>query len=284
VLLLVVGPDVAAGAAGDPVLVGAGDISSCDTNADAATAALVAAVPGTVFTLGDHVYDKGTTALFSRCYAPTWGRFKSRTRPAVGNHDYLVPGAAGYFDYFGSAAGPRGKGWYSYNRGSWHIVVLNSNCAEVGGCYAGSAQERWLRADLAASKAPCTLAYWHHPRFSSDNDHGNESEVGPFWRALYENGADVVLNGHAHDYERFAPQTPGGRANSALGIREFVVGSGGVNHYGFKAAQPNSQVRNATTFGVLKLTLHASGYDWRFLSVPGKRFTDTGSGSCHGRP
>jgi hypothetical protein len=281
--MLVVGPNAPARGAGDPVLVGAGDISNCATDADAATAALLDKVPGTVFTLGDHVYNTGSAALFSRCYGPTWGRYKRRTRPAVGNHDYMTPGAAGYFSYFGAAAGPRGKGWHSYNLGSWHIVVLNSNCDRVG-CRTGSPQERWLRADLAASRARCTLAYWHHPRFSSDNHHGNQSEVGPFWQALYDYGAEVVLSGHAHVYERFAPQTPGGGANPGFGIREFVVGSGGVNHYGFKAPQPHSQVRNATAFGVLKLTLHPSGYDWRFISVPGKGFTDAGSGSCHGRP
>jgi hypothetical protein len=163
-------------------------------------------------------------------------------------------------------------------------VVLNSNCGEVGGCGAGSPQERWLRADLAASRKPCTLAYWHHPRFSSDDAHGNDPATGPFWQALYEHGAEVVLAGHAHVYERFGPQTPGGKANAPFGIREFVVGSGGANHYGFKAAQPNSEIRNDRAFGVLKLTLHSSGYDWRFLAVPGKGFSDSGHGSCHGRP
>jgi len=269
--------------AGDPVLVGAGDIGTCAGTGDAATAALVAATAGTVVTLGDNVYSSGTAAQFAGCYGPTWGRFKSRTRPAPGNHDYLTPGAAGYFGYFGAAAGPRGKGWYSYDLGAWHIIALNSNCGIVG-CGPGSEQNRWLRADLAAHGAQCTLAYWHHSRFSSDYSHGNNAGVAPFWDALYQYGADVVLSAHAHDYERFAPQTPAGRADPAFGIREIVSGTGGESHYGFKAPQPNSQVRNAATFGVLKLTLHSRGYDWRFVPQPGKTFTDSGTGSCHGRP
>jgi acid phosphatase type 7 len=269
--------------AADAVLLAAGDIAGCGHMGDTVTAALVAATGGTVATLGDNVYNHGSAAQFANCYGPTWGRFKGRTRPSVGNHEYRTPGASGYFNYFGNQAGPRGKGWYSYNLGSWHVVVLNSNCGNVG-CGKGSEQERWLRADLAAHSNQCTLAYWHHARFSSDNRHGNYGPVGPFWEALYEYGADVVLAGHAHVYERFAPQTPWAKADHATGIRQFVVGTGGNGHYGFRGVKPNSQVRNANTFGVLKLNLRPGGYDWRFLPQPGKTFTDSGSAACHGRP
>ena len=270
--------------AADPVLVGAGDIANCATSFDSATARLVRSQAGTVFTLGDNVYNRATAQDFSSCYGPTWGRFKGRTRPAPGNHDYITTGAAAYFDYFGGAAGPRGKGWYSYDVGSWHVVVLNSNCTKVG-CGKGSEQERWLRADLAAHTNQCTLAYWHHARFSSDNVHGGTGAVGPFWDALYEYGADLVLSAHAHVYERFAPQTPSGRADPATGIRQITVGTGGgLGHYGFAGIKPNSQVRNSTAFGVLKLTLHAASYDWRFLPEAGKTFSDSGHTACHGRP
>jgi hypothetical protein len=272
------------GSAADPVLVGAGDISSCGSNGDSATAALLDKIPGTVFTLGDNVYNSGSAWRFARCYHPTWGRHKGRTRPSAGNHDYRTAGAAGYFGYFGAAAGTPGKGWYSYDLGAWHIVVLNSNCANVGGCWEGSPQERWLRADLAANRDRCTLAYWHHPLFTSDSHHGNDSRMRPFWQALYEDGAEVVLAGHAHNYERFAPQTPGGKFDGQFGIRQFVVGTGGASHYGFGSPHAHSQVRNSSAFGVLKLTLRPSGYDWRFVPVAGRSFTDSGSGSCHDRP
>ncbi|HEV7535709.1 MAG TPA: metallophosphoesterase [Acidimicrobiia bacterium] len=267
--------------AADPVLLGAGDISGCQTVGDAATAALVGNTPGGVFTLGDNAYESGTANEFAGCFGPTWGRFKGRIRPAVGNHEYLSPGATPYFNYFGSAAGPRGKGWYSYNVGAWHVIVLNANCDQVG-CQKGSEQEKWLRADLAAhASARCTLAYWHQARFVSDTNHGSTAQVGPFWDALYQYGADLVLSAHAHVYERFAPQTPQGRADPARGIREIVAGTGGESHYGFGTALPNSQVRNASTFGVLKLTLHRNTYDWRFLPAFGKGFSDSGTGTCH---
>jgi len=178
--------------AGDAVLVGAGDIADCSSAGDAATAALLASVGGTVFTLGDNAYENGTSKEFNGCYGPTWGRFKGRTRPAIGNHEYQSKGAAGYWDYFGRAAGPRGKGWYSYNVGAWHVVVLNGNCDKVG-CGPGSEQERWLRADLAAHGNQCTLAYWHQARFVSDNEHGNHPETGPFWNALYEVGESALI-------------------------------------------------------------------------------------------
>ena len=265
------------------VLVGAGDIASCSSSGDQATADLLDGIAGTVFTTGDNVYPDGTAAEFTNCYDLSWGRHKGRTRPAAGNHDYHVPGAAGYFGYFGTAAGDPAKGYYSYELGSWHVIVLNSNCEETGGCGAGSAQERWLREDLSNSDAVCTVAYWHHPRFSSGSDHGSNSTYQAFWQALYDLGADVVLAGHDHLYERFAPQTPTGAADATFGIRQFTVGTGGKSHATFASPMPNSQVRNGTTFGVLKLTLRATGYDWTFVPEAGKTFTDSGTGSCHGR-
>jgi 3',5'-cyclic AMP phosphodiesterase CpdA len=236
--------------------------------------------PQVVLTLGDNQYENGTLAKFHRSYDRSWGRLKGRTRPAPGNHDYRTPRATGYFDYFGPAAGPRSRGYYSFNLGGWHLLALNSECAQVGGCAKGSRQERWLRADLAAHPARCTLAYWHKPRFSSGM-HGNNATYTAFWQALYRAGAEVVLVGHDHDYERFAPQTPSGRADRARGIRQFVVGTGGKTHYGFRTMRANSQVRNSGTFGVLRLALHPAGYDWRFVPEPGKTFTDRGHGTCH---
>jgi len=263
------------------ILVGAGDISDCrDPSGAEATAKLLDQTPGTVFAVGDLAYPDGTAENF-KCYDKTWGRAKSRTRPAPGNHEFHSSGATPYFDYFGSAAGDPKTGYYSYDLASWHIIVLNSECADVGGCDAGSPQEKWLRSDLSSHHAACTLAYWHKPLFSSGGAHGDDPEIKPLWDALYAAHADLVLNGHDHDYERFAPQNPEGVADPAHGIREFVVGTGGKNHRPFGATQPNSEVRDATAFGVLKLTLNAHSYTWQFLPEPGKSFTDSGSGSCH---
>ncbi|HEY4411079.1 MAG TPA: metallophosphoesterase, partial [Acidimicrobiia bacterium] len=221
---------------------------------------------------------------FSNCFGPTWGADKDRLRPAPGNHEYGTANASGYFNYFGSAVGQPGQGWYSYNLGAWHVVVLNSNCASVGGCNAGSAQEQWLKADLAASSSRCTVAIWHHPRFDSGTSHGNDTEVGPLWNDLYAGGAELVVNGHEHLYERFGPQRPDATADPTFGIREFIVGTGGNSLYQFGSPQPNSQVRNNTTNGVLKLTLRPVGYDFSFLPVAGRTFTDSGSGTCHDKP
>jgi len=267
----------------DPVLVGAGDIASCDDLSGAeATAKLIENIPGTVFAAGDLAYPDGSDEQFAKCYGPTWGRFKDRTRPAAGNHEYHSDGASGYARYFGAAAGDPKKAYYSYDLGAWHIIVLNSECDEVGGCNAASPQGQWLRQDLAQHPVACTLAYFHKPLFSSGAKHGNDPLMKPLWQALYEANADVVINGHDHDYERFAPQDPDGKADSKRGIREFVVGSGGKNsHRSFDKPKPNSEVRNADTFGVLKLTLHSSGYDWEFVPQAGKSFHDSGSGSCH---
>jgi hypothetical protein len=262
------------------VLVGAGDIAGCGSQADLETALLLDHIGGTVFTLGDNVYPDGTDLEFSDCYDPTWGRHKARTRPAAGNHDYHTPGASGYFNYFGLAAGEVDKGYYSYNVGAWHIIVLNSQCAEVGGCDSGSPQWQWLQADLAANPAACTLAYWHHPRFSSSSKHGSDVTYQDFWQLLYDAGADVVLNGHDHTYERFAPQDPTGNPDPGRGIREFVVGTGGGGLYTFDTPEPNSEVRESNTHGVLKLTLHPTSYEWEFVPIAGQTFTDTGSASC----
>jgi len=263
------------------VLVAAGDIADCsDLEGAWATARLLEAIPGTVAALGDLAYPDGTRENFS-CYDRTWGRVKDRTRPAVGNHEFHSEGATYYFEYFGAAAGDPKDGFYSYELGPWHILALNSECLEVGGCQAGSREERWLRADLAAHPAACTLAYFHKPLFSSGGKHGDDLELKPFFRALYEANADLVLNGHDHDYERFAPQDPEGKVDPARGIREFVVGTGGKNHRPFGLSLATSEVRNADSFGVLKLTLREKGYDWEFVPEAGKTFTDSGSGTCH---
>jgi hypothetical protein len=269
--------------ASDAVLVGAGDIASCDDLAGAkATAKLIDDIPGTVFAAGDLAYPDGSDEQFANCYGPTWGRFRDRTRPSPGNHEYHSDSASGYTRYFGPAAGDPKKGYYSYELGAWHIVVLNSECAEVGGCGAGSPQEQWLRQDLAAHPVACALAYFHKPLFSSGGKHGNEPEVKPLWQALYAADAEIVINGHDHDYERFAPQDPDGNRDTQRGLREFVVGSGGKNsHRTFGKPKPNSETRNADTFGVLKLTLHSKSYDWQFVPEAGKTFTDSGSGVCH---
>ena len=263
------------------ILVGAGDIADCkDLSGAEATAKLLENVGGTVMVVGDLAYPDGSKENFT-CYDKTWGRAKSRTRPAPGNHEFHAAGAAPYFNYFGAVAGDPKTGYYSYELGTWHIIVLNSECRDVGGCEAGSPQERWLRADLAAHPAACTLSYWHRPLFSSGSAHGNDLTVKPLFQALYEANADVVVGGHDHDYERFAPQTPAGVADPEHGIREFVVGTGGKNHRPFGAPKPNSELRDATAFGVLKLTLRPGAYDWQFIPETGKSFTDSGSGKCH---
>ena len=189
-------------------------------------------------------------------------------------------GATPYFDYFGANAGDPKQGFYSYELGAWHIIVLNSECSEVGGCRPGSTEEKWLLADLQAHPAACTLAYWHKPLFSSGAKHGDDPEVKAFWRDLYAAHTTLVLNGHDHDYERFAPQNPEGKPDPTKGIREFVVGTGGKSHRPFGKPEATSEVRDADTFGVLKLTLHPHSYEWEFIPVAGKSFHDSGAGSC----
>jgi hypothetical protein len=259
------------------VFVGAGDIADCSSDGDEQTALLLDSIPGTVFTAGDNAYGSGSATEFSGCYTPSWGRDKARTRPSPGNHDYRSTDAGPYFEYFGARAGDSGRGYYSYDLGAWHIVSLNSNIRMK----AGSPQEQWLRADLTASKAQCVLAYWHHPRFSSGTEHGNAPKTAPLWQALYDHGAELVLAGHEHNYERFAPQTPSGAADPDRGIREIVVGTGGADHYPFGPPIANSEVRNGDTWGVLKLTLLPDAYRWRFIPVAGKTFSDSGSARCH---
>ena len=262
------------------VLVGAGDIARCDSAGDEATAKLLGSISGTVFTAGDNAYERGSLSQFINCYGPTWGSYKMRTRPVVGNHEYGTDDASGYFDYFGGIVGDRDKGYYSYDRGAWHIVALNSECAHlVGGCAPRSPMLTWLKNDLAANPTSCTLAYFHRPLFSSGQN-GNDATMKPIWNALYAANADVVISGHDHVYERFARQTPDG-VQSNRGIREFVVGTGGASHGKFVTVQPNSQVRNANTYGVLKLTLHPTSYRWDFVPVAGNTFTDSGKNTCH---
>lgn len=258
----------------DATFVGAGDIARCQGLETAATAKLLDTIPGTVFTLGDTVYPRSTASLLAECYEPTWGRHKGRTLAAIGNHDVEEAGGASYYAYFGAAAGPAGLGYYSTTVGSWHVISLNSNIAAGP----GSAQYQWLRADLAASDATCTIAMWHHPVFSS-GPNGNSSQMREAWRLLQQFGADVVLSGHDHDYERFAPQTVDGKADPR-GIREFVVGTGGVSLYDRVTSQPNSEVSEHRTWGVLKLTLKSDSYGWQFVPIEGQSFADSGSGKC----
>jgi hypothetical protein len=260
-------------------LIAAGDIADCASTGDEQTAALLDQLPGTVAALGDLAYDKGTAADFTNCYAPSWGRAYNRTRPTPGNHEYETAGAAGYFAYWGAIAGDPAKGYYSYDLGTWHVISLNSNCDFIGGCGAGSPEETWVRADLAAHPVRCTLAYWHHPRFSGGVV-GGHAMMLPIWQALYEKNADVVLTAHAHNYQRFAPMTAAGTRDAKRGIREFIVGTGGKDHQS-AAAVTNTEVLNDTTFGVLKLTLRRTGYDWQFVPMAGASFTDSGSTACH---
>jgi acid phosphatase type 7 len=263
---------------GSVVLVGAGDIADCSSTWDEATAVLLDNIAGTVFTAGDNAYPDGTASDYANCYEPNWGRHKARTRPSPGNHDYNTAGAADYYAYFGSTAGPAGLGYYSYDLGAWHIISLNS---EVD-MSAGSVEETWLRADLAASSKQCTLAYWHKPRFSSGTKHGSMVEAQPLWQALYDYHAELVINGHEHNYERFAPQTPTGSADSTNGIREIVAGTGGKdNDNDLGTVLPNSELFNGLTSGVLKLTLGPGTYTWEFIPIAGLTFTDSGSGTCH---
>lgn len=270
-----------AGPAKTAVLVGAGDIADCkDLSGAEATANLLENISGTVMAIGDLAYPDGTAQNFE-CYDRTWGRLKDRTRPAPGNHEFHTAAAAYYFQYFGATAGDPAKGYYSYELGAWHIIVLNSECEAVGGCVEDSPQGLWLKSNLATHPATCTLAYFHKPLFSSGGAHGDDLTVKPLWDALYAANADVVVNGHDHDYERFDPQTPEALADNKRGIREFVVGTGGKNHRPFGIVRPNSVVRDAETFGVLKLTLLPDRYQWQFVSENGKAFTDVGSGNCH---
>ncbi|MFN2565890.1 MAG: metallophosphoesterase [Gemmatimonadaceae bacterium] len=259
------------------VVLAAGDIARCQSSGDEATARLLDSLPGTVLALGDNVYRNGSPGEFRACYEPSWGRHRSRTRPAPGNHEYYVPGAEAYFDYFGAAAGPPGRGYYSFDVGGWHVISLNSNVDTR----AGSPQERWLRADLAAHPARCTLAFWHHARYSSGRNHGSTPRLAPLWEALYEANADVVLQAHDHVYERLAPLGPRGRPEEERGMRSFVIGTGGAGVHGFGRTVVGSEIRYNGGPGVLKLTLRPDGYAWEFIAAVPTGFTDRGEGRCH---
>ena len=290
-----------AAAASDPVIAAAGDIA-CDPASTSfknglgtsgacrqkyTSDLLVNADLAAVLDLGDNQYYCGGYSAFLQSYDPSWGRVLSITHPSIGNHEYLTSGGtdcstdgAGYYTYFGSAAGAPGQGFYSFDVGTWHIIALNSNCGQIGGCGSGSAEYKWLQSDLAAHTNLCTLAYWHIPLFSSGGRAAPNSQ--PFWQLLYNANADLVLNGHDHIYERFAPQSPTGALDRARGLREFIVGTGGANHTAISQVAANSEVRNTDSFGVLKLTLHSTGYDWQFVHDSLGTFSDSGSGSCHG--
>jgi len=268
-------------------LVGAGDIAWCGNLLGAeATAKLIEKLPeAAVFAAGDLAYEKGTWEEFQNCYQPTWGKFKDRTMPAPGNHEYQGSPGTGYFRYWGEKAGDPVKGYYSYDLGDWHIVVLNTNCGvkALGGCGEGSPEEVWLREDLAAHADACIIAYGHHSLFSSGilPSHALHPELRAFWRDLYRAHADLVLAGHEHSYERFAPQTPDGELDEKNGIRQIVVGTGGKSHTMLGFATANSEVRNSDTFGVLRLTLSSKRYRWEFVPQAGMTFTDSGEGTCH---
>ncbi len=269
------------GAPSTIVLTGAGDIGQCGLPGAQQTSDLLLREPGWVFTVGDHAYPDGSNANFDDCYAPTWGRVRDRTLlPVAGNHDWNTDRAAGYLGFFGLAAAPRGTTWYSMDVAAWHVIVLDSDCDKVGGCGRESAQGQWLAGDLAASTAHCTLALWHHPRFSS-GEHGNDERVAPFWDQLHAADAELVINAHDHDYERFAPQDPAGNVERPGGLREIVAGTGGAELRQFKAQAANSEFRQAGAWGVLRLTLHPVNYDWEFLPVGGGAVADSGSTPCH---
>src|SRR5437868_1174933 len=266
---------------GPNVLVGAGDIASCTSTGDDLTAKLLDTIPGTVFTTGDNVYNAATLSEFTNCYNPTWGRQKTRTQPVPGDKEYgdpNAPNASGYFSYFGSAFGDYTTGYYSYNLGTWHVIMLNSSVSMS----AKSAQDAWLEGDLAANPSKCTLAIWDQPRFYTN---GVRSGSLAIWSDLYGAGVELVVNGHQRNYERFAPMKPDGTLDTLTGIRQIIAATGGVSHGSFGTpVQANSEVRNNAAYGVLKLTLNDSSYAWQFIPVQGQTFTDAGTGKCHGTP
>jgi acid phosphatase type 7 len=265
------------GGRGHTSIVAAGDIASCFWRGDEATARLLDDIGGVVVTLGDNVYPSGTDREFRQCYDRSWGRHLDRTRPSVGNHEYKTRDASGYFNYFGERAGPRGKGWYSFDHEGWHLIALNSDEP----MQRGTEQYRWLVEDLRRNqRTRCTLAYFHHPRWSSGK-HGGKERVIDAYRALYDGGADVLLTGHDHHYERFAPLDPVGRVDEARGIRSFVVGTGGAPSYRMRATEPHSEALGDDIRGVLRMVFHPDSYEWEFVAIPGRRFHDEGRGECH---
>ncbi|ACM06068.1 putative purple acid phosphatase-like protein [Thermomicrobium roseum DSM 5159] len=264
-----------------PVILWAvGDAATCRSKQDDEIAAFLAQQPGIIALLGDVVYERGTPEEFARCFDPLYGPLKDRLRPAVGNHEYGSRDAGPYFEYFGARAGLPGQGWYSYDLGEWHIIVLNSNCKPVGGCDEKSPQYQWLKADLTTHPARCTLAYWHHPRWSS-GEHGSFESMQPIWSLLVRSGVDIVLSGHDHDYERFQPLDADGHPDPRHGTMQFVVGTGGRSLRPLGNPLPTSAIGTDTTFGVLRLELYPDHYSWEFVTIPGANFTDSGSAACH---
>jgi hypothetical protein len=245
--------------------------------------------PATAFMpLGDLAYDSGSDASFA-VYDSIFGKYKAKTFPVIGNHEYLTSGATGYFKYFGDKATPRQpgcrsscQGYYSFNLGDWHIVALNTNCSKAGGCGASDPQGQWLKADLAANTKPCIAAAWHHPRYGS-GEHYYPGSTGPaaLWQILMDYNADVVLSGHEHNYERVNKMNATGGIDTVNGIRSFVVGTGGKNKTPFVSTPiAGSQARNAEAFGVLRLILHPTSFDWKFVPEAGETWTDSGTQSC----
>lgn len=279
--------DPAPDASGRPVqVVVAGDLACStpeptpDDCQQLATAEVAESLhPDAVLLVGDLQYEHARADEFARSFDPSWGRFKAITHPVAGNHEYDTDGAAPYFDYFGDAAGPRDRGWYSFELGAWHVVALNSNCSEVGGCGEGSAQLAWLRADLAQHPARCVMAYWHHPRWSNSS-HGDNTKVAPFVQTLYDAGAELVFTGHDHNYQRFQPRNPSGELDDASGLREFVVGMGGRDRYKIRS-EDGADAGTDDSFGVLSVTLRPEGYDWRYVPAAGGTDADQGSAACH---
>ena len=255
-------------------LVGAGDIGVCGSRGTEGTARLLDRIPGTVFTAGDNAYMSGRMEDFRNCFEPTWGRHRGRTRAVPGNHEYET-GGAGYFQYFGASAGPAGLGYYSFVEGPWRVITLNSEVPSG----AGSAQMQWLRAELSDNPTACTAVIWHRPLFSSGRN-GDNPDMRDVWRALYEFNVDLVINGHDHTYERFAPQDADGRPDQARGIREFIVGTGGAPLYEFPTIRANSEVR-AAAWGVTVFRLNDRDYQWQFIPVNDADFQDSGSAACH---
>ncbi|TCV87421.1 metallophosphoesterase [Sulfurirhabdus autotrophica] len=257
------------------IILAAGDVAQCATTGAMQTAALIQTLPGTVLALGDLAYPKGSNDNFSQCYEPYWGKFKARTLPAPGNHEYLTPDASGYFEYFGERAGKNHTGYYSINIGQWHIVSLNSNIDSGP----DSIQAKWLQNDLVNNRNTCILAFWHHPRFSSGK-HGNSIHMSTLWSILYDHHASIVLAGHDHHYERFAPLNKAGQRDEKHGIRSFVVGTGGAKLYEIESPEPGSEARYNGSWGILQLTLNTDSYGWQYIPVGDSQFQDSGTGRC----
>ena len=272
--------------AGTVIVAGAGDIAcGADSGGGAckqsATLNLLLSInPNKVLALGDNQYEAGALSDFQNFFGPSWGRLKTRIRPAVGNHEYLTSGASGYFNYFGASAGDPAKGYYSYNLGAWHLVVLNTECSHAGGCAAGSPQHTWLRNNLS-THPECTLVYTHHPRWTSDAHAFDSQNMQDMVQLMYDKGVELLLVGHSHFYERFRRNDANQNADPNYGLRQIIVGTGGRNVYGFGTVEPGSEVRNGTTFGVIKLTLRLGGYSWKFVPIAGQTFTDAGTETCH---